>query len=104
MASYPEHPVSTQLHCPYCSFVGSRGLLHHHLAEVHGEMITFLQHERSGYLLASISCPICGARWEQPLRKARRDPHFIEEFAYEIRLVLFDLLLHHLRGEHQFAR
>uniref|UniRef100_A0A7C5VU41 Uncharacterized protein n=1 Tax=Thermomicrobium roseum TaxID=500 RepID=A0A7C5VU41_THERO len=86
--------------CPYCGLRADRGTMHAHLAGVHGDQITFSLHERSGYTLATVTCPLCSASWEQPIRKARRDPRFLEEYAYEIRLVLFDLLLHHLRGEH----
>uniref|UniRef100_A0A7C1XI29 Uncharacterized protein n=1 Tax=Thermomicrobium roseum TaxID=500 RepID=A0A7C1XI29_THERO len=86
--------------CPYCGLRADRGTMHAHLAEVHGDQIAFSLHERSGYTIATVTCPLCSASWEQPIRKARRDPRFLEEYAYEIRLVLFDLLLHHLRGEH----
>lgn len=86
--------------CPYCGLRADWGTMHAHLAEVHDDQIAFSLHERSGYTIATVTCPLCSASWEQPIRKARRDPRFLEEYAYEIRLVLFDLLLHHLRGEH----
>lgn len=86
--------------CPYCDVQGDRRTIHAHLAQDHGDRITLSVHERSGYTIATVTCPLCSARWEQPIRKARRDPRFLEEYAHEIRLVLFDLLLHHLRGEH----
>jgi hypothetical protein len=44
--------------------------------------------------------PICGAGYEQVTKKARRDPNFMSEYEYEIHLVVFDLLLYHLEGEH----
>lgn len=87
--------------CPYCDLRGDRATVHQHLVEAHGDRLGFSWHERSGYAIATVTCPLCGANWDQPIRKARRDPGFLEEFAYEIRLVLFDLLLHHLRGEHR---
>jgi hypothetical protein len=43
---------------------------------------------------------VCGASYEQVTKKARRDPSFVQEYEYEIRLVVFDLLLYHLQGEH----
>jgi len=86
--------------CPYCALEGDRGTVHAHLAAEHGDRISFALHERSGFTVATVTCPLCGASWEQPIRKARRDPRFLDEYAYEIRLVLFDLLLHHLRGQH----
>jgi hypothetical protein len=43
---------------------------------------------------------MCGASYEQVTKKARRDPSFVSEYEYEIRLVIFDLLLYHLQGEH----
>ncbi len=89
------------MRCPYCDVEGDRPTIHLHLAEAHADRLAFSWHERSGYAIATVSCPLCGASWDQPLRKARRDPGFLDEYAYEIRLVLFDLLLHHIRGEHE---
>ncbi|MBO9358837.1 MAG: hypothetical protein J7450_04670 [Thermomicrobium sp.] len=89
------------MRCPYCDFAGDRPTIHLHLAEAHADRLAFSWHERSGYAIATVRCPLCGASWDQPLRKARRDPGFLDEYAYEIRLVLFDLLLHHIRGEHE---
>ncbi len=86
--------------CPYCDYQGRRSEVHAHLAEAHAGEISWGVQERTGHTFATISCPLCGARWEQVLRKARRDPSFVEEFRFEISLVVFDLLLHHLRGEH----
>ncbi len=86
--------------CPYCDYQGRRSEVHAHLAEAHASEISWGVQERTGHTYATISCPLCGARWEQVLRKARRDPSFVDEFRFEISLVVFDLLLHHLRGEY----
>ena len=47
-----------------------------------------------------LTCPVCGDIYEQVTKKARRDPSFVSEYEHEIRLVVFDLLLYHLQGEH----
>jgi hypothetical protein len=55
---------------------------------------------RDGKVFYEISCPLCGARHEQLVRKGVRDREFLAEFATEIRMVAFDMLVHHLVAEH----
>lgn len=86
--------------CPYCDFQGSRGAVHTHLAESHGDVLGWKQDERFGHTYCVVTCPLCGASHSQVVRKARKNPEFVDEYEYEIRLVVFDLLLYHLQGEH----
>ena len=51
---------------------------------------------RDGKVFYEISCPLCGARHEQLVRKGAADPEFLAEFGTEIRMVAFDMLVHHL--------
>jgi hypothetical protein len=59
--------------------------------------------EFTGHTFYIVTCPVCGASYEQVTKKARRDPSFVLEYEYEIRMVVFDLLLYHLQGEHQLG-
>lgn len=86
--------------CPYCDFIGKRSEVHTHLAETHGDTLGVRVDEFTGHTFIIVTCPVCGASYEQVTKKARRDPSFVLEYEYEIRLVVFDLLLYHLQGEH----
>jgi len=89
--------------CPYCDFQGKRSEVHHHLAEAHGDTLGVRWDEFTGHAFYIVTCPICGASYEQITKKARRDLAFLIEYEHEIRLVIFDLLLYHLQGEHGFG-
>lgn len=89
--------------CPYCEFSGKRSEVHHHLAESHPDTLGSRVDEFTGHTFYIVTCPVCGAGYEQVTKKARRDPSFVSEYEYEIRLVVFDLLLYHLQGEHGFG-
>ena len=91
------------LKCPYCEFSGKRSEIHHHLAERHGDTLGSRVDEYTGHTFYIVTCPICQASYEQVTKKVRRDPNFVREYEYEIRLVVFDLLLYHLQGEHGFG-
>ena len=86
--------------CPYCEFSGKRSEVHNHLAERHADTLGVRVDEFTGYTFFIVTCPVCGASYEQVTKKARRDPNFVSEYEHEIRLVIFDLLLYHLQGEH----
>ncbi len=86
--------------CPYCEYQGKRAEVHQHLAEAHAETLGFRVDEFTGHAFYIVTCPVCGASYEQITKKARRNPEFLREYEYEIRLVIFDLLLYHLQGEH----
>jgi uncharacterized protein (DUF2225 family) len=87
--------------CPYCEFSGKRSEVHSHLAESHPDTLGSRVDEFTGHTYYIVTCPVCGASYEQITKKARRDPNFVSEYEYEIRLVVFDLLLYHLQGEHE---
>ena len=86
--------------CPYCEFSGKRSEVHNHLAESHGDTLGSRVDEFTGHTFYIVTCPVCGDSYEQVTKKARRDPSFVQEYEHEIRLVVFDLLLYHLQGEH----
>ena len=86
--------------CPYCEFVGTRSEVHGHLAGNHPDRLGSRIDEYTGHTFYIVTCPVCGANYEQVTKKVRRDPNFAREYEYEIRLVVFDLLLYHLQGEH----
>jgi len=86
--------------CPYCEFSGKRSEVHSHLADSHPDTLGSRVDEFTGHTFYVVTCPVCGASYEQVTKKARRDPNFAREYEYEIRLVVFDLLLYHLQGEH----
>ena len=86
--------------CPYCEFHGKRSEVHNHLAESHAATLSSRVDEYNGHTFYMVTCPVCGASYEQVTKKARRDPNFVSEYEYEICLVVFDLLLYHLQGEH----
>jgi len=87
--------------CPYCEFSGKRSEVHNHLAETHPDTLASRVDELTGHTYDIVTCPVCSASYEQVTKKARRDPNFVSEYEYEIRLVVFDLLLYHLQGEHE---
>ena len=86
--------------CPYCEFSGKRSEVHHHLADSHGDTLDRRIDEFTGHTFFVVTCSMCGASYEQITKKALRDPGFVQEYEFEIRLVVFDLLLYHLQGEH----
>lgn len=93
-----EHPGKAGMTCPRCDFEGSWRPLHRHLADAHPDLVSF--EERSGRRVYLLSCPQCGASYEQTIKPRLNDPEFVAEFENEIRLVALDMLLHHLVGEH----
>ncbi|HEX9030246.1 MAG TPA: hypothetical protein VF834_00290 [Streptosporangiaceae bacterium] len=87
------------MRCPWCDFTAGPRALHAHLGQEHsGEVRTVERNERFFY---EIICPICGARYEHLVRKAARDPEFVEGFGREIAMVALDMLVHHLLAEHE---
>lgn len=84
--------------CPFCEFEAPPRELHAHLAEVHDDQVTVEERETSR--VYGITCPICGATHEQPIKPRLRDAGFLKEFGHEIRLVAFDMLINHLIAEH----
>ncbi len=86
--------------CPFCSFRESRGAVHRHLAEAHGDMVLLRVDDANGRRFYGITCPLCQAPYEHQVKPRNRDPQFLQEFDREIKLVAFDMLLYHMQGEH----
>ncbi|MEX2557921.1 MAG: hypothetical protein WEB06_20105 [Actinomycetota bacterium] len=86
--------------CPYCETTGDRQGVHRHLVEKHGDRVSTRVDPEHGDRFYRIACPQCDAPWERQIKPRSKDPTFLEEFDLEIRLVAFDMLLHHIRGEH----
>lgn len=86
------------MECPWCEVEATPRQLHAHLGEHHADRVTV--EERTSARVYSIACPVCGAVHEQPIKPRLRDSGFLEEFATEIRLVAFDMLINHLIAEH----
>lgn len=72
--------------------------LHEHLAADHaGEIRTEDVGDRVVY---TVSCPYCSDVYRKPIKKGAGDPEFLAEYRRQIELVAFDMLIHHLRAEH----
>lgn len=86
------------MNCPYCGAAFDLRALHAHLAQAHpAEVVTEEAGDRIVYV---VTCPHCGAQYRKPIKKGAADPGFLDEFAGQIRLVAFDMLLNHLLAEH----
>ncbi|HEX5189493.1 MAG TPA: hypothetical protein VFW16_08135 [Streptosporangiaceae bacterium] len=86
------------MRCPWCDAEAGPRTLHAHLGERHGDQVRTAEHK--GKVRYEVTCPACGERYEHLMRKAARDPEFVEAFGREIRMVAFDMLVHHLAAEH----
>lgn len=85
--------------CPFCGADMPAAELHLHLVDDHaGEIGTEDVGERTVY---SVTCPQCAETYRKPIKKAAGDPDFLREYHRQIELVAFDMLIHHLRAEHQ---
>jgi hypothetical protein len=82
--------------CAYCAFAGERRAVHAHLEEAHASEVRTRADQETGRMFFSLSCPKCGQTMEKRVKPRWQDASFLEEFAREIRLVAFDLLLYHL--------
>jgi len=89
--------------CPYCGFEGRRRELHAHAADVHASEVKTTVDEAGGRLFYDLQCPFCEQSLRKQVKPRGNDPAFLEEFAREIRLVAFDLLLFHLEDAHEAA-
>jgi len=89
------------LRCPYCAFDDApRRALHAHVVDTHGSQVKTTVDEGAGRLFYDLACPFCSQSLRKEINPRGRDPAFLEEFAREIRLVAFDLLLHHIEADH----
>ena len=92
------------MRCPLCGYEGKRGEVHAHLADDHAQAVEMWTDSASGKMRYRVACPICDAAHEAGVKPRSHDTAFLEEFAHEIRLVAFDLLLNHLEAEHDATR
>jgi hypothetical protein len=88
------------MRCPLCEQEGPRDVVHRHLADSHAEAVETWT-EATRRMRYRIECPECGDAHEARVKPRSHDPEFLETFAYEIRLVAFDMLLNHLEAEHE---
>ena len=86
------------MNCPFCEAELTVGQLHLHLADDHAEKIT--TEEVGERVVYTVTCPHCGDSYRRPIKKAVGDPEFLSEFERQIKLVAFDMLIHHLRAAH----
>ncbi len=87
------------MNCAWYDVAAGPRPLHVHLGEQHGDQVG--RTERNGKVFNEISCPLCGAQYEHPVRKGASDPGFLAEFGTEIRMVAFDMLVHDLIAQHE---
>jgi hypothetical protein len=75
---------------------------HAHLGATHGEQVrTHRDADRPDLRLTfALDCPFCDEGMERVVNPRGREAGFLDEFAGEIRLVAFDLLLYHLQASH----
>jgi hypothetical protein len=90
--------------CPICGLESDRSSVHAHLAGEHPEAVEVSSDEGSGRMRYRVACPQCEQAHEARVKPRSRDPEFLVRFAYEIRLVAFDMLLNHLEAEHGAPR
>ncbi len=86
--------------CPFCAFDGSRGQIHRHLVDAHGDVVTTEVKEAEGQMFYVIHCPRCDGEIRHQVKPRWSNPEFLQEFGQEIRLVAFDLLLLHVEDAH----
>ncbi len=86
--------------CPYCTFEGRRRALHAHTADVHASEVKTTADDTSGRLFYELQCPFCPQSLRKQIKPRGKDPSFLQEYAREIRLVAFDVLLYHLEEAH----
>lgn len=91
------------MRCPYCALDAPRRALHAHVVDAHAREVKTTVDERVGQLFYDLACPFCSQSLRKQVKPRTRDPAFLEEFAREIRLVAFDLLLHHIEADHADA-
>lgn len=70
----------------------------------HREAVLTVWDDATKTMHYTIACPRCGGEIRHEIKPRWGDPGFLEEFGEEIRLVAFDLLLHHVEDAHDDAR
>lgn len=88
------------MNCPFCERTGTRPELHAHLTDGHVDKV-LTRSGAGGRRFYEFHCPFCDEAHVQEIKPRLRDPGFIEEYAREIRIVAFDLLLYHVQEAHK---
>lgn len=86
--------------CPFCELEAPRPEVHAHMVQTHADRMEAWRDAASGRMHYRVECPECGERYEKRIKPRSRDPRFLEEFAGEVRMVAFDMLLNHVEAEH----
>lgn len=82
--------------CPYCETSKGRMLLHRHLVDEHGD-----EFEQEGTVYR-IGCPYCEEAAEVDVGEAPGvDEDEAGEYADDVVVMAFDVLLDHLESEHR---
>jgi hypothetical protein len=88
------------MNCPYCSFDGPRRALHAHVADIHPSEVKTTAEPDTGRRFYELQCPFCPQSLRKQIKPRLKDPGFVDEYAREIRLVAFDVLLYHIEEAH----
>lgn len=86
--------------CPFCDLEAGRPEVHAHMVGAHAERMEAWRDAASGRMHYRVECPVCGDHYERRIKPRSRDARFLEEFAGEVRMVAFDMLLNHVEAEH----
>lgn len=87
------------MRCPLCDLQAPRSEVHAHLVAEHPEGVRTWE-DGDGRMRYEVACPICDATHVHRVKPRSTDPGFLAEFAAEIRLVAYDMLLNHVQAEH----
>lgn len=86
------------MECPYCDLEGIRIRVHKHLMEEHTDVIS-IDEENALFIY---ECPECGEVGEAKAGIGSGDHDMMENFDNEIKMIVFDQLLNHLEGKHDY--
>lgn len=86
--------------CPFCTLEDRRPAVHAHMVQAHPERMEAWRDAASGRMHYRVTCPVCEDHYERRIKPRSRDARFLEEFAGEVRMVAFDMLLNHVEAEH----
>lgn len=81
--------------CPFCDRRADRRSLHAHMTDAHADRVE-TSSDSWGRRFYQLTCPTCGDFYRKEVKPRSKDPHFLEEYAREIRVVAFDQFLYHL--------
>lgn len=88
------------MRCVYCTADLPRPELHAHLVDDHVDEVKTWK-TGAGRRFYQLKCPQCDEELMHEIKPRLRDPTYLEEYAREIRVVAFDLFLHHRSAAHE---